>query len=60
MKVRIPTQGFRLTPAIGAHVHVKLSGMLNKHTEDAVGVDVYLNGLNGPGITKCQTRHVFC
>lgn len=48
MKVRIQTQGFTLTPTIGAHVHARLSGLFSRHDEDIMAVDVYLKDLNGP------------
>lgn len=65
MKVRIQSQGFTLTPAIGAHAHEQLEGLLNRYDEEVISVDVFLKDLNGPkggydkqAIIRVQLRHL--
>lgn len=48
MDVRIQTQGFSLTPPIGARVHKQLRQTLRRYADDIISVDVYLKDLNGP------------
>ena len=65
MKVRIQSQGFKLTPAISARVHKRLSGLLSRYDDDVISVDAYLKDLNGPkggydkqAVIRVQLRHL--
>jgi ribosomal subunit interface protein len=64
MNVRIQTQGFSLTPAIGAWVHEQMRNTIRRYSEELVGVDVFLRDLNGPkgghdkqAIVRLHLRH---
>lgn len=48
MNVRIQTQGFSLTPAIGAWVHEQMRNTIRRYSDELIGVDVFLRDLNGP------------
>jgi ribosome-associated translation inhibitor RaiA len=48
MNVTIQTQGFDITPPIGARVHRQVNKLLQTYAEDIVSVEVYLRDLNGP------------
>ena len=48
MNVRIQTQGFSLTPAIGAHVHKQMQATLLRYAGEVMSADVFLKDLNGP------------
>ena len=49
MNVRIQTQGFTVTPPIGAWVHERLDPALGRYADELIDVDVFLKGVNGPG-----------
>lgn len=64
MNVRIQTQGFSLTPAIGAWVHEQMRNTIRRYSDELIGVDVYLRDLNGPkgghdkqAIVRLHVRH---
>jgi ribosomal subunit interface protein len=64
MNVRIQTQGFSLTPAIGAWVHEQMRNTIRRYSDELIGVDVFLRDLNGPkgghdkqAIVRLHIRH---
>jgi len=64
MHVRIQTQGFALTPAIGARVHDQMQNTISRYSDEIIGVDVFLKDLNGPkgghdkqAIVRLHLRH---
>ena len=64
MNVRIQTQGFSLTPAIGAWVHEQMRNTIRRYSDELKGLDVYLRDLNGPkgghdkqAIVRLHVRH---
>ena len=48
MNVRIQTQGFTVTPPIGARVHERLGQALDRYADEIIDVDVFLKDVNGP------------
>ena len=64
MNLRIQTQGFSLTPAIGAWVHEQMRNTIRRYSDELIGVDVFLRDLNGPkgghdkqAIVRLHIRH---
>jgi ribosomal subunit interface protein len=64
MNVRIQTQGFSLTPAIGAWVHEQMRSAVSRYADEIIGVDVFLRDLNGPrgghdkqAVVRLHLRH---
>ena len=48
MNVRIQTQGFAVTPPIGARVHERFGQALDRYADELIDVDVFLRDVNGP------------
>ena len=48
MQIRVETQGFTITPPIGARTHQQVGHALQRYAEHVMGVDVYLKDTNGP------------
>ena len=48
MNVRIQTQGFAVTPPIGARVHERFGQALDRYADELIDVDVFLKDVNGP------------
>lgn len=48
MNVRIQTQGFTVTPPIGARVHERFGHALDRYADELIDIDVFLKDVNGP------------
>lgn len=64
MDIRIQSQGFTLTPTIGARVHEQLGKALDRYADKIVSVDAFLKddaGSKGPdektALVRVQLRH---
>lgn len=58
MEIRIQSQGFTLTPTIGARVHEKLGDALERFADKIVSIDTYLKDVDGPNGTEGKTALV--
>ena len=65
MNVRIQTQGFEVTPPIGARVHERFGQALDRYADELIDIDVFLKDVNGPKggndkqvIARLHIRHL--
>ena len=64
MDIRIESQGFTLTPTIGARVHEQLGNALERYADKIVSIDTILKDVEGPkgaddktAVVRVQLRH---
>ena len=58
MDIRIQSQGFTLTPTIGARVHEQLNDALERYADKIISIDTYLKDVDGPNGTDDKTALV--
>ena len=58
MDIRIQSQGFTLTPTIGARVHEQIGNALDRYADKIISIDAYLTDTNGTQGAEDKTASV--